>query len=56
MWREQVKLGMIPYYMFIERDTGARHYFAVPLYKAHQVYSEAIQAVSGTAENAFRPF
>jgi KamA family protein len=55
MWREQVKLGMIPYYMFIERDTGARHYFAVPLYKAHQIYSEAIQSVSGLARTARGP-
>ena len=23
MWKEQTQLGMIPYYMFIERDTGA---------------------------------
>ena len=22
MWREQVRLGVIPYYMFVERDTG----------------------------------
>ena len=25
LWREGVKLGMIPYYMFIERDTGAKN-------------------------------
>ena len=27
MWQLQVKHGIIPYYMFVERDTGARHYF-----------------------------
>ena len=27
MWEEEVRLGMIPYYMFVERDTGARNYF-----------------------------
>lgn len=27
MWKMQVQQGMIPYYMFVERDTGARHYF-----------------------------
>ena len=31
MWEEEVRLGMIPYYMFVERDTGARNYFEVPL-------------------------
>jgi L-lysine 2,3-aminomutase len=35
MWRTQVRLGMIPYYMFIERDTGAQDYFAVPLGRAY---------------------
>ena len=31
MWREQVGLGIVPYYMFVERDTGAKQYFEVPL-------------------------
>ncbi len=30
MWRKQVNLNMIPYYMFIARDTGAKQYFEVP--------------------------
>jgi len=34
MWATQVRLGMIPNYMFVERNTGARHYFEVPLVKA----------------------
>ena len=29
MWRLQTRLGAIPYYMFVERDTGARRYFEV---------------------------
>ena len=29
MWRAQVRMGIIPYYMFVERDTGAKHYFEV---------------------------
>jgi KamA family protein len=31
MWKQQVSLGMIPYYMFVARDTGASEYFALPL-------------------------
>src|SRR3954454_22779547 len=27
MWREQVRLGVVPYYMFVERETGAQRYF-----------------------------
>ena len=34
MWRTQVRMGMIPYYMFVERDTGPQGYFAVPLARA----------------------
>lgn len=47
MWREQVKLGMVPYYFFIERDTGAKEYFAVPLVRAFEVYRDAYSEVSG---------
>ncbi len=47
MWREQVKLGMIPYYFFVERDTGAKEYFAVPLVRAFEVYRDAFSRVSG---------
>jgi KamA family protein len=55
LWREQVKLGIIPYYMFVERDTGARHHFEVPLYRAWEIYREAIQQVSGLARTARGP-
>ncbi len=55
MWRMQVKLGLIPYYMFIERDTGAKRYFEVPLARAWQVYHEAIKQVSGLARTARGP-
>lgn len=27
LWRHGVKLGMIPYYLFISRDTGPKNYF-----------------------------
>ena len=55
MWRTQVRLGIIPYYMFVERDTGARHYFEVPLAQAWQVYRQAMQQVSGLARTARGP-
>ena len=33
MWKEQVRLGLIPYYMFVARDTGSKSFFDVPLEK-----------------------
>jgi L-lysine 2,3-aminomutase len=55
MWREQVRLGLVPYYMFVERDTGARRYFEVPLVRAWEVYRQAIQRVSGLARTVRGP-
>lgn len=55
MWRMQVKLGLIPYYMFIERDTGAKRYFEIPLERAWNVYRSAMQKVSGLARTARGP-
>lgn len=47
MWKREVTLGAIPYYMFVERDTGPRRYFEVPLYKAYEIFTEAYRRVSG---------
>jgi L-lysine 2,3-aminomutase len=55
MWRLQVQLGAVPYYMFIERDTGARAYFEVPLARAVEVYRDAIQQTSGLARTVRGP-
>ena len=55
MWRTQVRLGMIPYYMFVERDTGPQDYFAVPLARAYQIFSDANRSVSGLARTVRGP-
>lgn len=55
MWRLQTRLGAIPYYMFVERDTGARHYFEVPLARAHRIFTDAVSAVAGTARTVRGP-
>ncbi len=55
MWRKQVRLGILPYYMFVERDTGAHHYFKVPLVRTWEIYREAVQQVSGLARTARGP-
>lgn len=55
MWNAQVDLGCIPYYMFMARDTGARHYFSVPLLRAWEVFREAYQNVSGLCRTVRGP-
>jgi KamA family protein len=55
MWRRQVALGCIPYYMFIERDTGAQHYFSVPLWEAFNTFRVAFTQVSGLSRTVRGP-
>lgn len=55
MWRKQVDLGIIPYYMFIARDTGAQHYFGIPLVKAWEIFKEAYSHVSGICRTVRGP-
>jgi L-lysine 2,3-aminomutase len=55
MWRTQVRMGMIPYYMFVERDTGPQDYFAVPLARAYEIFREAFQGVSGLCRTVRGP-
>lgn len=55
MWQDEVELGIYPYYMFVERDTGAKQYFEVPLIKAWETYRGAMSSVSGLARTARGP-
>src|SRR5690606_28589234 len=55
MWRKQVNLNCIPYYMFVERDTGAQPYFALPLVEAWDIFRKAYQAVSGVCRTVRGP-
>ncbi|HEY7367630.1 MAG TPA: lysine 2,3-aminomutase [Nitrosopumilaceae archaeon] len=55
MWTRQVQLGCVPYYMFIVRDTGAQHYFGVPLVRAQEIFRDAYQQVSGLCRTVRGP-
>ena len=55
MWETQVLLGAVPYYMFIERDTGPKEYFSVPLGRAYEIFTEAYSQVSGLARTVRGP-
>jgi KamA family protein len=55
MWQRQVDLGAIPYYMFVERDTGPKEYFKVPLVRAYNIFTDAYTQVSGLARTVRGP-
>ncbi len=55
LWERSVALGMVPYYMFMERDTGPSAYFRVPLLRAWEVFTDAQRRVSGLARAARGP-
>lgn len=55
MWEDQVNLGLLPYYMFVERNTGAKEYFEIPLHKVFDIYKDAFKSVSGLNRTARGP-
>ncbi len=55
LWEGEVRHGVVPYYMFVERDTGARRYFGLPLARAFEIYRGAVQTVSGLGRTARGP-
>ncbi len=59
IWAEmldrEVALGLVPYYMFVARDTGPREYFKVSLARACAIFSEAFSRVSGLARTVRGP-
>jgi len=55
LWQTGVRLGAVPYYMFVERDTGPRAYFQLPLVRAHEIFQSAYQLVSGLARTVRGP-
>jgi KamA family protein len=55
LWQTGVRLGAVPYYMFVERDTGPSEYFQLPLAKAHDIFQAAYQMVSGLSRTVRGP-
>lgn len=55
MWRLQIRLGAVPYYMFVERDTGPKGYFEVPLARALSIFEDAYRQVSGLGRTVRGP-
>jgi KamA family protein len=55
MWKRQVAVGAVPYYFFVERDTGPKQYFQVPLARTLRIFSKAMSEVSGLARTVRGP-
>jgi KamA family protein len=55
LWRTALDLGAIPYYMFVERDTGPREFFEVPLADCWSIFREAYSRVSGLGRTVRGP-
>lgn len=55
LWRAEHRAGIVPYYMFVERDTGPREYFEVPLRRAREVFVEAVRRLPGLARTVRGP-
>lgn len=55
MWEKQVQLGLIPYYMFVARDTGSKSFFEIPLARAWQIFQKAYTSVSGISRTVRGP-
>ncbi|MER5448831.1 KamA family radical SAM protein [Streptomyces sp. NPDC059690] len=55
LWDTTTTLGAVPYYQFVERDTGPQGYFGVPLVRAHRIFRDAYARVSGLARTVRGP-
>lgn len=55
MWQRQLRLGAVPYYMFVERDTGPHDYFQVPLTRAVRIFQDAYRTLPGLARTVRGP-
>ncbi|WNZ06268.1 lysine 2,3-aminomutase [Streptomyces sp. 11x1] len=54
-WRAELAAGAVPYYMFVERDTGPYEYFKVPLARAHDIFRSAYLTLPGLARTVRGP-
>ncbi|MFJ9078723.1 hypothetical protein ACIRO3_26300 [Streptomyces sp. NPDC102278] len=55
LWRAELAVGAVPYYMFVERDTGPYEYFKVPLARAHDIFRSAYLTLPGLARTVRGP-
>jgi KamA family protein len=55
LWKAELAVGAVPYYMFLARDTGPQAYFEVPLDHAWRIFSSAYASLPGLARTVRGP-
>ncbi|MEU8485640.1 lysine 2,3-aminomutase [Streptomyces sp. NPDC048641] len=55
LWSETTRLGAVPYYQFVERDTGPQGFFGVPLARGYRIFRDAYAQVTGLARTVRGP-
>jgi len=55
MWKDQVNLGIIPYYMFVPRNTGSHRFYSISLVRAYDIFQKAYSNVGGLARTVRGP-
>lgn len=55
LWRTELAEGAVPYYQFVERDTGPYDYFKVPLARAVALFQAAYRQLPGLARTVRGP-
>jgi KamA family protein len=55
LWRAELAAGAVPYYLFVERDTGPHDYFKVPLARALEIFQTAYRRLPGLARTVRGP-
>ncbi|MFI9048309.1 KamA family radical SAM protein [Streptomyces sp. NPDC053427] len=55
LWQAELAVGAVPYYLFVERDTGPYDYFKVPLTRAVEIFTAAYRTLPGLARTVRGP-
>jgi L-lysine 2,3-aminomutase len=55
LWRTELSLGAVPYYQFVERNTGPYDYFKVTLAEAVRIFQTAYRQLPGLARTVRGP-
>ncbi len=55
LWSEQVKLGLVPYYLFVEANHNVENCFRIPLAQSLKLFQEAQSITTGLARTIRGP-
>jgi L-lysine 2,3-aminomutase len=55
LWRQEINLGLVPYYLFIDDSQGLNNYFKIPIARAFELFKSSLISVSGLAKTVRGP-